>query len=129
MGSSPRIIMGKTGAEVVAGETARYLFAVETGGRLPAATEFVVSSNHARFNPRWARVIRATDDRGLTQYLLEVMPVHVRRDECGSYLLRLRWDGGPAEAWCELFIKPADPGADQPEVSSRAARDAGAMTR
>ena len=129
MGSSPRIVMGKAGAEVVVGETARYLFAVEAGERLPAATDLVVSSGHARFNPRWARVIRATDDRGLTQYLLEVTPVYVRPDECGSYLLRVRWADGPAEAWCELFIKPTLADSAQPDESRRAASDAGAMTR
>jgi hypothetical protein len=51
--------------------------------------------------------------------------VYVRPDECGSYLLRVRWDDGPAEAWCELFIKPAV----QPGGPRRAASDAGAMTR
>jgi hypothetical protein len=125
MDSSPRVVMGKIKAEVVPGETARYLFLVETGGHLPPAAAFVVSSDHASFNPRWARVVRATDDRGLTQYLLEVIPMHVRQDEYGRYPLRVRWEGGPAEARCELVIKPAS----QPEASRRAASDAGAMTR
>jgi hypothetical protein len=107
MDTSPRIVLGKTEAEVVPGETARYPFLVQTGGRLPPAAEFGVSSDHANFNPRWARVVRATDDRGVTQYLLEVTPEHVRRDEYGRYPLRLIWAGKYAEARCELVIKPA----------------------
>jgi hypothetical protein len=129
MKRSPRILMGRTEAEVGPGETARYPFLVEAGGLLPAAAELGVSSDHAYFNPRWARVVRATDDRGVTQYLLEVTPVYVRRGEYGPYLLCIRWAGGAAEARCELIIRPAGGPVGQPEVSRRAARDAGAMTR
>jgi len=129
MDRSPRIVMGRIEAEVVPGETARYTFLVGTGGTPPSAAEIGVSSDHAKFNPRWARVARSIDDQGLTEYLLEVTPVYLRRDECGSYLLYIRWAGGPAEARCELFIKPADDPAGQPEVPRRLASDAGAMTR
>ena len=129
MKSSPSIVMGRIEAEVAPGATARYPFSVETGGPLPWAAEIGVSSDHSYFNPRWARVVRSIDDQGLIEYLLEVTPVHVRRDEYGSYLLYVRWAGGPAEARCELFIKPADGPAGQPAVSSRAASDAGAMAR
>ena len=74
MDRSPRIVMGRIEAEVVPGETARYTFLVGTGGTPPLAAEIGVSSDHAKFNPRWARVARSIDDQGLTEYLLEVPP-------------------------------------------------------
>jgi hypothetical protein len=105
MDAAAHIILQTTEAEVIPGGTARYPFVVRTGGRLPPAAEFGVSSDDLRFDPRWARVVRATDELGVTQYLLEVTPDDVGRSQYGRHQLHIRWVGN-AEAWCLLVIKP-----------------------
>lgn len=105
MDTAAQIILQTTEAEVVPGEAARYPFVVRTGGRLPPATEITLSSDSPRFDPRWARVVRTTDEMGMTQYLLEVTPDHVGPAQYGQHPVRIRWPGY-AEAWCLLVIKP-----------------------
>jgi hypothetical protein len=105
--TSPHIVLETAEAEVVPGETARYPFAVRTGGRLPRAAEFAVRSDDAGFDPRWARVVRVSDSLGVTRYLLEVTPGHVGRDQYGRYSLTIRgWAAGRDGTRCELVVKP-----------------------
>ena len=107
MDNSSRIVLQTAEAEVIPGETARYPFVVQTGARLPVAAEFGVSSDNAGFDPRWARVVRATDELRVIRYQLEITPVQVGREQYGRYSLALSGRlAGLATAQCVLVIKP-----------------------
>jgi hypothetical protein len=116
---SPRVVLETAEAEVIPGETARYPFTVRTGGRRPRAAEFAVGSDDAGFDPRWARLVRTTDNLGVTEYLLEVTPGHVRRDQYGRYSLTIcGWAAGRDGARCELVIKPGVRLTGQPGLTT-----------
>jgi hypothetical protein len=117
MDNSAQIVLETTEAEVVPGQTARYPFTVRAGGGPPLAGEFGVVSDHAGFNPRWVRVVRATDALRVTRYLLEVTPDQVRRDQYGQYPLRIYRE--PAEAQCVLIIRPAVRLTGKPVLATR----------
>ena len=109
MDNAAQIVLQTTEAEVVPGQTARYPFTVRTSRRLPAVTEFGVRSDNPWFDPRWARVVRATDQHRVTRYLLEITPDHVHHDQYGRYPLQLSWASAFTGAWCVLVIKPGEP--------------------
>ena len=108
---SEMIILSVAERQVSPGETARFPFAVYSGGAAPSVHDLDVVSEDPNFDRGWAHVVAVAGDAAcFRQYILQVRPVDVQRHQYGTYPLLVVWGehGSPpvAAARCELTIKP-----------------------
>ena len=108
---SEGIVPSAAERQVSPGGTARFPFAITSGGAAPSLHDLDVVSEEPNFDRRWAHIVAVAGGAAISrQYVLQVRPVDVQRHQYGTYPLLIVWRerGGPpvAAARYELTIRP-----------------------